>query len=121
MWRHGFAPLDHRIGVRLGQGSAGQLAGCAAVGLKENRLRFGRESRTVDILMEVGVRDCDGTAWRAACRLSRASAPRAAGSAVHVLNTHADGRADAGEGIDHEAGERAVAQADDGRDIDSVE
>jgi hypothetical protein len=40
---------------------------------------------------------------------------------VHVLDAHADGRADAGEGIDHEADERAVAQADDGRDIDRVE
>jgi hypothetical protein len=33
---------------------------------------------------------------------------------VHVLNPHADGRADAGEGIDHQADQRAVAQANDG-------
>jgi hypothetical protein len=33
----------------------------------------------------------------------------------------ADGRADAREGIDHEADERAVAEANDGRDVDRVE
>ena len=36
------AALNHRIGVRLGQGVAGELAGRAAVGLKQQRLRIGR-------------------------------------------------------------------------------
>jgi hypothetical protein len=39
------APLDHRIGVRLGEGSAGQLAGRAAVGLEQKTLRVVRKPR----------------------------------------------------------------------------
>jgi hypothetical protein len=39
-----FAPLDHRVGVRLGQGMAGQLAGCAAVSLEETCLRIVRKA-----------------------------------------------------------------------------
>jgi hypothetical protein len=40
---------------------------------------------------------------------------------IHVFDAHADRRADAREGIDHEANERAIAQANDGRDIDRVD
>ena len=49
------APLNHRIGVRLGQGIAGELAGRAAVGLKQQRLGLGRQPRAVDIFMQVGL------------------------------------------------------------------
>jgi len=42
------APLNHRVGVRLGQGIARELAGRAAVGLEQQRLRIARESRAVD-------------------------------------------------------------------------
>jgi hypothetical protein len=35
---------------------------------------------------------------------------------VDVFDAHADGRADAGEGIDHQPDQRAVAEADDSRD-----
>ena len=48
------APLDHRIGVRLGQGIAGKLAGRAAVGLEQKRLRIAREPRAVDVRVQVG-------------------------------------------------------------------
>ena len=40
---------------------------------------------------------------------------------IHVLDAHADRRADAREGIDHQADERAVAEADDGRGVDRVD
>ncbi len=43
------APLDHRLGARLGQGIAGELAERAAVGLKQQRLRIAREPRAVDV------------------------------------------------------------------------
>jgi hypothetical protein len=36
------APLNHRIGVGLGQGIAGQLPGRAAVTLEQKRLQFVR-------------------------------------------------------------------------------
>ena len=48
------APLNHHIGVRLGQGIAGELASRAAVGLEQQRLRIARESRGVDIFVKVG-------------------------------------------------------------------
>jgi hypothetical protein len=48
------APLDHRIGVRLGQGIAGELSGRAVVGLEQQRLRIARESRTVDVRVQIG-------------------------------------------------------------------
>ena len=115
------APLNHRIGVGLGQGIAGELAGRAAVGLEQQapsdrspapRRRYTRANR---------LRDCDGTAWRAACRPSRASAPIAGGSADNVFDVHPDRRADAREGIDHQADQRAVAQTDHGRRVDRVD
>ena len=47
--------------------------------------------------------------------------PPAFALAVIVLDAHGDGRADAREGIGHQGDQRAVAQADDGRDVDAVE
>ena len=37
-----FAPLNHRVGVGLGQGVVGELAGGATGGLEQERLRFAR-------------------------------------------------------------------------------
>jgi hypothetical protein len=48
------APLDHRIGIRLGQGIAGELAGRTAVSLEQHRLRLVRQPRAVEIFMQVG-------------------------------------------------------------------
>ncbi len=42
------APLNHRIGIRLGQGIAGELAGRTAVGLEQHRLRLVRQPRAVE-------------------------------------------------------------------------
>jgi len=39
------AALNHRIGVGLGQGAAGELSGRAVVGLEQERLRLGRQAR----------------------------------------------------------------------------
>jgi len=47
------APLNHRVGVGLGQGVAGELAGRATVGLEQQRLRFARQSRAVDMFVQV--------------------------------------------------------------------
>jgi len=47
--------------------------------------------------------------------------PQAPVLRVSVLNAHVDRRADAREGIDHEANQGAVAQADDRRGVDGVE
>jgi len=49
------APLNHRVGVRLGQGVAGELAGRAPVGLEQQRLRIAREARAVDVGVKVGL------------------------------------------------------------------
>ena len=48
------APLNHRIGVGLGQGIASELPGRAAVALEQKRLRLGRQPRAVDVFMQVG-------------------------------------------------------------------
>jgi len=48
------APLDHLVGVGLGQGIAGELAGRAAVGLEQERLRVARKARAVDVLVQIG-------------------------------------------------------------------
>ena len=40
---------------------------------------------------------------------------------IHVFDAHADRSTNAREGIDHEADERPIAEADDGRGIDRVE
>jgi hypothetical protein len=48
------SPLNHRIGVCLGQGVAGELARRAAVGLEQQRLRIARQPCAVDIGVKVG-------------------------------------------------------------------
>ena len=48
------SPLDHRIGVCLGKGIAGEPAERTAVGLKQQRLRIAREARAVDIRVQIG-------------------------------------------------------------------
>jgi len=54
--RGGFrAPLDHGIGVGLGQGVAGELAGRAAVGLEQKRLWLLRQPRALDIFVKVSL------------------------------------------------------------------
>ena len=47
------AALNHRIGVGLRQGIAGELPGRAAVGLKQQRLWIVRQPRAVDIFVKV--------------------------------------------------------------------
>ena len=119
------APADHRIGVRAGAvARAGELLApslpAAIVGNNgafgsalSPRRRYRREGRP---------RDCDGRASRAACRPSRAGEPIAGGSGVNTSSTRMPSRgADAGEGIDHQADQRAVAQAGERRGVDRVE
>jgi hypothetical protein len=48
------APLNHRVGVCLGQRVAGELAGRAAVGLEKQCLRLVRKARDAEIFMQVG-------------------------------------------------------------------
>ena len=48
------APLNYRIGVRLGQGIAGETASHTAVGLKQLRLRIAREPHAVDVRVPIG-------------------------------------------------------------------
>ena len=47
--------------------------------------------------------------------------PPALALGIVVLDLHCDDGADAGEGIGHDADQRAVAQADDRRCVDAVE
>jgi len=47
--------------------------------------------------------------------------PKAAPLRVVVLDVHRDRGTDAGESVDHEPDERAIAEPDDGRDVDAVD
>jgi len=58
---------------------------------------------------------------RAPCRLSRAAHPAALSLGEVVLDLHAEYRVDAGEAIDHDADQRAVAQPDQRIGRDGVE
>ena len=49
------APLNHRVGVGLRQGGAGELPDRAAVSLEQKRLRLLRQPRAVDICVKVGL------------------------------------------------------------------
>jgi hypothetical protein len=60
-------------------------------------------------------------ALRAACRLSRAAAPRAEVLRVDILDRHAERRADPGERIDHQPDQGAVAQACLRRRVDAAQ
>ena len=65
-------------------------------------------------------RACDAPAPRGACRLSRAATPPAFAGGVVVLDLH-DDDADAREGVRHHADQRAVAQADERRCVETFD
>ena len=52
------AALNHRIGVGLGQGVAGELSGRPAVALEQQRLRLVRQPRAVDVCVKVLIAPC---------------------------------------------------------------
>ena len=103
------APLNHRISVRLGQGMAGELAGRAAVGLEQHRLRIVRISRAVKIFMQIGLEIVMAGHGVLLAALLVQAHPKPPVLRIHVLDPHADRRADTREGIDHQADEGAVA------------
>ena len=115
------APLNHRIGVGLGQGVAGELPGRAAVGLEQQRLRLGRQPRAVDIFVQVGLQIVMARHGVLLAALLVQAHPKPPVLRIHVLHAHADRRADAREGIDHQADQRPVAEADDRRRVDRVD
>ncbi len=114
-------PLNHLIGVCLGQGVAGELAGRAAVGLEQERLRVVRKARAGEILMQVGFEIVMAGHGMLLAALLVQAHPEPTVLRVHVLDAHADGRADAGEGIDHKPDQGAVAQTDNDRRINRVD
>jgi len=103
------APLDHRIGVRLGQGSAGELAGRAAVGLEQERLRLVGKACAVDIRMQIGFEIVMARHGVFLAALLVQAHPKPPVLRVHILDPHANRRADTRKGIDHQADQGAVA------------
>ena len=93
------APLNHRIGVGLGQRIAGELAGRAAVGLEQQRLRLGRQPRAVAIFMQVSFQIVMAGHGVLLAALLLQAHPQPPVLRIHVVDLHADRRADAGEGI----------------------
>ena len=67
------------------------------------------------------VRDCDCRASRSPCRSSRGGGAKAPLLHVAVFDVERHGRADATEGVELRRDQGAIAEADDGRDVDAVE
>jgi hypothetical protein len=115
----GRAPADHRIGVRLWQHRAGELAGAAADRAERLPLGITAQASAVEIGGEVFLKVVvAGIACR--CRPSRAAAQPAV-PREDILDRHAERRADPGERIDHEPDQAAITRTGMRRDIDAVE
>jgi hypothetical protein len=117
----GGAAADHRIGVRLRQDCAGELAGAAANRAEQRPLGIVAQARAVEIgdevLIEVVV-----TRHRVPLAAFLVQPhPEPAVLRVDILDRHAERRANAGEGVDHQPDQRAVAQANRRCDIDAIE
>ena len=99
------------IGVRLGQGRARQQAGAAADRAEQRPLGIVGEARALDVGGEIGLKV---VVARHGVRLAAFLAqphPKAAVLREHVLDLHAERRADAREAVDHQPDQRPVAQA----------
>ena len=109
---------DHRVGVPLRQHGARQLAGAAADRAEQRPLGIVAQAGAVEIGDEVFF--VTGHRVPLAALLAQPHSEPAV-LCEHVLDRHAERGAHAGEGIDHERDQRAVAQAGDGPGVDAVE
>ena len=97
----------------------GELAGAAADRAEQRALRIVGEPAAVDIGMQVGFEIVMAGHLVALAALLVQPHPKAPVLHVNVLDLHRERRADAREGIDHQADQGAVAQADWRRDVDA--
>ena len=87
------APLNHSVGVGLGQGVAGELAGRAVVGLERQRLRLGRQARAVNVFVKVGLQIMMARHGVLLAALLVQAHPKPPVLRIYVLDAHTDRRA----------------------------
>ena len=108
-------PLDHAVGVLLPQGLAGEHARLAHRRLEQRRVRISRDAGGGDVFVEVLLQTVvTGNLMLLAAFLVQAH-PAAAALYEVVADLHLQHSAHAGEGIDHRADQRPVAQTDQRR------
>ena len=104
------AAADHGVGIGLGKRRRRQRIRAAADRPKQRPLRIAGEAAAVDIGVKVGLKIVVAGHFMALAALLVQANPQPAVLHVNVLDLHRERRADAGEGIDHEADQGAVAQ-----------
>lgn len=104
--------LNHPIGVLLRHRVAGERAGLACRRSGTKALRDRRRCRRRQYIHRGTFPDCDGRGPHAPCRLSRVNGPSRAGPAQNNPVPASRAGVDAGEAIDHDRDERAIALAD---------
>jgi hypothetical protein len=115
------APADHRIGVRLRQHGAGEFPGAPADRAEQRPLWIVAQAGAVEIGRQVFVEVVVTRHRVPLAALLEQPHPEPAVLRVDIFDRHAERRADAGEGIDHQPDQGAVAQPRLRRDIDAVE
>ena len=115
------APSDHGVGVRLGQGGRRQRVRPSPDRPEQRPFGSLGEPAAVDIVVQVGLEVVVAGHLVALAALLVQANPQAPVLDVGVLDLHRERRADPRERIDHEADQRAVAQADRRRHVDRVE
>ena len=99
----------------------GQRAGAAGGGAEEGALAVVADAGRLDIGVEIGFELVVRRHLMALAAFLVQPHPPALALGVVVLDAHGDDGADAGEGEGHDADQRPVAQADQGRRVDAVE
>lgn len=115
------APADHLVGAGLGQGIAAELAGAAPDRLEQEGVRLLAQAGALQVVTEISFEFVVAGHLMPLAALLVQPQPEPALLHEHVLDPQAERRADAGEGINHEANQRPVAEARYGRDFDRVQ
>ena len=114
-------PLHHRAGVGSGVGGPRKFGRAAPDRPNQRPVAVSSDAGPIEVGMQVGFEVVlTGQVHRLAAFLTQPH-PQAAVLHVHVLHPHGSGRANAGEGVDHQPDQRSIAQADGRAHVDGVE
>ena len=113
--------LDHAPGIDTVHRLLGQRAGGAGGGTEEGGFAGIADAGGLYIGIEIGFQVVMRRHLMALATFLDAVGPTNACPGVVVLDAHGDDGADASEGEGHEADQRPIAQADDGRGVDAVQ
>lgn len=117
----GHAPADHGVGVALPERGFGQSTGAAPDSAEQRSLGVLAQIRPVKVGIKVGFEVVVTGHFVALASLLAQANPETAILGVGVLDFHPQGGADAGERVDHEGNQGAVAQARRSARVDAVQ